>query len=129
MTINDCNNLVQYYFTVGEHPIFTLHHGNSKSSTVYKQTNYSVLQSMKEICKENDPIATIELIDLGAGDVVGRSSAGSRLPNIRQITCAKRKLKFKLPDTMAKCKTGVRPDRFTFMRCVVAATEVLGTNR
>jgi hypothetical protein len=144
MTIKDCNNhtsdllLVQYYFTGSEHPILKLPHGNSKSSSPYKRTKHSVLQRMKEICKDKDPVATMEVIDSEAGDVVGQSSAGSRLRNVRQVTNAKRKLKLdsggkcELADTMEKCKTVVGPDGVTFVRCVVSAPEpmcILGTNR
>ena len=90
------------------------------------------------MCKEKDPVATMELIGSEAGDIVGQSSAGSCLRNLRQVTNARRKLKLgggyksELAETMEKCKTGLGPNGVPFVRCVQAAPEpmcILTTDR
>ena len=96
------------------------------------------MKRLKEVCKEKDPVPTMELIDSEVGDVVGQSSSGSRLRNLRQVTNAKRKLKLdsgcksELAETMEKCKTGLGPSGVSFVRCVEAAPEpmcILATDR
>lgn len=51
------------------------------------------MKRLKEVCKEKGPVPTMELIDSEVGDIVGQSSAGSRLRNLQQVTNARRKLK------------------------------------
>ena len=130
--------LIQYYFTGEEHSIVKLPHGNSKSVTPYKRTQGSVMNRLKDLCTKMDSVATMETIDSDVGDIVGQTSSGSRLRNIRQVTNARRKLrldggcKSQLAEAMEMCKTGIGSKGIAFVRSVIAAPEpmcILTTDR
>ena len=78
--------MIQYYFTGQEHPVYKPPHGNSKSSTPYKRTQPSTMESMKQLCSQMGPVATMEAVDKQVGDIVGQKSCGSRLRNTQQVS-------------------------------------------
>lgn len=95
------------------------------------------MDRMKSVCTEKSAVSTMEIIDSEVGDIVGQSSSGAHLRNLRQITNARRVLKLdcgskaSLADTMEMCKAGVG-DGTPFVRCVQAAPEpmcILTTDR
>jgi hypothetical protein len=62
--------LIQYHFTRNDHVIIKSAHGNSKGKSPYKKTKPSTLTRMKELCKDQGPVETMEILDSEVGDIL-----------------------------------------------------------